>query len=136
MGLMEMLLWVADDNAATLREKERSRATTTRAVTPAQLEAAEWKSLTAKLQRRQQLLGAEIVEDEDDEGEALELVVTVLSQAKHPLTAFEVMRQLQRARLLSLEFPAAARQQTQALLSRLRVANRVWQDPHGRWSLL
>lgn len=133
MGVLETLLWVADENAADLREKERSRAGS---LTAKQLEDREWQAMTAKLQRRRTLLGDELLEGEEDEGEALELVMSVLAHAKHPLTVFELMRQLQRAKLLSLEFPAAARQQTAALLSRLRVANRVWQDSHGRWSLL
>jgi predicted DNA-binding ribbon-helix-helix protein len=132
MGVLDTLLWMADENANEVREKERSRR---QHVTAGQLEEQEWAALTAKVQRRQRLLG-DMVEDEEDEGEALELLVSVLAESKGPLTLFEVMRQLQRLGLLSLEFPAAARKQTSALLYRLRVANRVWQDPHGRWSLL
>lgn len=133
MGVLETLLWMADENAAALREKERSRAGN---LTAKQIEEREWHAMVAKLQRRRTLLGDELLEGEEDEGEALELVVSILAGAKQPLTVFELMRQLQRAKLLSLEFPAAARQQTAALLTRLRVANRVWQDSHGRWSLL
>jgi len=128
-----MLLWVADENAQEVREKERSRRQ--QHVTAGQLEKRDWDALTAKVRRRQQLLG-DVLDGEEDDGEALELVVAALAAGKGPLTVFEVMRQLQRFGLLSLEFPAAARQQTLAMLSRLRVANRVWQDPHGRWSLL
>lgn len=133
MGVLETLLWMADENAAAVREKERSRAGMAKVV---HAEEREWKGMLARLQRRRTLLGDELVEDEEDEGEALELVVGILAHAKQPLTVFELMRHLQKQKLLSLEFPAAARQQTQALLSRLRVANRVWQDSHGRWSLL
>lgn len=136
MDLLKMLLWVADYNAAELREKERSRSVRAVVVTAQQIEEQEWRGMTEKLRRRQQLLGAETLELEDDEGEALELVVAILSRSRQPLTAHEVMRQLQRERLLSVEFPAAAKAQTTALLGRLRVANRVWQDPYGRWSLL
>ena len=132
MDLLKMLLWVADENAAERREQERSRAT--RQIMPLQLEEQEWRATQARAQRRQTLLG-DALDGADDEGDALELVVLALSKGK-PLTTHEVMRHLQRAKLLSVEFPAAARQQTTTLLQRLRVANRVWQDPHGRWSLL
>lgn len=135
MDLLKTLLWVADENAAEVRERERSR-TGTAIVTAREIEENEWQAMTAKLRRRQQLLGDAALENEDDDGEALELVVHALAQSKHPLTTHEVMRHLQRARLLSVEFPAAAKAQTTALLVRLRVANRVWQDPHGRWALL
>lgn len=135
MDLLRTLLWVADQNATEVREKERSR-TVSVVVTARQIEEKEWAGMTAKLRRRQQLLGEEALESEDDDGEALELVMEALTKSRHPLTAHEVMRHLQRARLLSVEFPAAAKAQTTALLARLRVANLVWQDPHGRWSLL
>jgi hypothetical protein len=135
MDLLKTLLWVADENAAEVRERERSRVGSA-IVTAKEIEESEWQAMTAKLRRRQQLLGEALESEDEDDGEALVLVMHVLTQSKHPLTAFEVMRHLQRARLLSLEFPAAARAQTTALLNRLRVANRVWQDTHGRWSLL
>ena len=134
MDLLRTLLYVADQNEAEVKEKERSRATSF-VVTVRQLEEREWQAMAAKLRRRQQLLGAEAIESEDDDGDALEMVVTALAKSKQPLTTHEIMRHLQRARLLSVEFPAAAKAQTASLLARLRVANRVWQDPHGRWSL-
>jgi hypothetical protein len=134
MDLLKTLLWVADENAAEVRERERSRVGSA-IVTAKEIEESEWQAMTAKLRRRQQLLG-EALESEDDEGEALELVMHALTQTKHPLTTHEVMRRLQHARLLSVEFPAAAKAQTTALLTRLRVANRVWQDRSGRWALL
>lgn len=134
MDLLKTLLWVADENAAEVRERERSRAGAA-IVTAKEIEESEWQAMTAKLRRRQQLLG-DALESEDDEGEALELVMHTLTQSKQPLTTHEVMRHLQHARLLSVEFPAAAKAQTTTLLNRLRVANRVWQDQHGRWALL
>ena len=135
MDLLKTLLWVADQNASEVREKERSRSVSV-VVTARQIEENEWAGMTAKMRRRQQLLGEDALEVEDDEGEALELVVDALTKTRQPLTTHEVMRHLQRARLLSVEFPAAAKAQTAALLARLRVANRVWQDQNGRWSLL
>lgn len=136
MDLLKMLVWVADQNAAEVRERERSR-DSGRILTARQIEEHEWNGMVQRMRRRQQLLGSDTVENEDDEGFALETVVTVLAQSKHPLTTHEIMRRLQRRHgLLSVKFPAAAREQTRALLSRLRVANRVWQDSYGRWSLL
>lgn len=132
MELLKTLLWVADENAAERREQERSRVG--RQIMPSQLEEQAWRATQARAQRRQTLLG-DALDGADDEGEALELAMLALARGK-PLTTHEVMRHLQRAKLLSVEFPAAARQQTITLLQRLRVANRVWQDPHGRWSLL
>jgi len=134
MDLLKTLLWVADENAAEVREREKSRAQRSVVLTAQQIEEHEWRGMQQKLLRRQQLLG-DALESDDDDGEALTLVVTVLAQSKGPLTTFEVMRHLQRARLLSVEFPAAAKAQTTTLLGRLRVANRVWQDQNGRWSL-
>lgn len=133
MDLLKTLLWVADQNATERREQERSRVARGQ-LTPSQLEEHAWKGVQARAQRRLTLLG-DALDGADDEGEALELVVLALSRGK-PLTTHEVMRHLQRRKLLSLEFPAAARQQATTLLQRLRVANRVWQDSHGRWSLL
>jgi hypothetical protein len=134
MELLKTLLWVADQNAAEVRENERSRGNRVGCLTARQIEEHEWRGMQQKLSRRQRLLG-DALESEDDDGEALTQVVTALAQGKGPLTTFEVMRHLQRARLLSVEFPAAAKAQTTTLLGRLRVANRVWQDQNGRWSL-
>lgn len=134
MELLKTLLWVADQNAAEVRENERSRGNRVGCLTAQQIEEHEWRGMQQKLLRRQRLLG-DALESEDDDGEALTQVVTVLAQGKGPLTTFEIMRHLQRARLLSVEFPAAAKAQTTTLLGRLRVANRVWQDQNGRWSL-
>jgi hypothetical protein len=136
MDLLKTLLWVADQNAAEVRERERSRSRSG-ILTAQQIEEHEWRGMLHKLHRRQQLLGVDTLENEDDDGVALETVIVVLAKSGKPLTAHEVMRHLQRAHgLLSVQFPAAAKAQTRALLERLRVANRVWQDSYGRWSLL
>jgi hypothetical protein len=136
MDLLKTLLWVADQNAAEVRERERVRSRLGN-LTAQQIEEHEWRGMLHTLRRRQQLLGADTLENEDDDGAALETVIVVLTKSGKPLTAHEVMRHLQRAHgLLSVRFPAAAKAQTRALLERLRVANRVWQDPYGRWSLL
>lgn len=128
--VLSTLLHIADENA------KQPRAVRPRGLTPADIERVEWESFQAKMQRRARLLGDDLLAEDDDDGEALVLVVTVLAGSKTPLTAFEVMRALQKHRHLSHSFPAAARAQTLSLLGKLRVANRVWQDPFGRWALL
>lgn len=130
-SILDMLVYIADENA-----KSRTAAPKPQGVTQADIEAAEWRHLEARVSRRRRVLGDAVVELEDDDGDAMLLLVDCLTRAKQPMTTFELMRALQQSRLLSLEFPGAARQQCLAMLERLRVANRIWQDPHGRWALL
>ncbi len=76
--------------------------------------------------------------DEDDVDGLLALIGALeeAREARRALTMSEIVKALQRDKVLSLEFPAAARQQASAMLSRLRGLNRVWSDAQGRWSLL
>jgi len=130
-SILDMLVHIADENAKNLKPVKQAQN-----LTAADLEKIEWDYLAARLQRRQRILGEELVAGEDDDGDALLLIVDVLTTSKTPLTTFELMRKLQHARFLSHEFTAAAREQCKAMLDKLRVANLIWQDPHGRWTLL
>lgn len=131
-SILDMLVYIADENS----KNRASKPTRTEALTAADLEKLEWNYLKARLQRRQKILGEDLVGEEDDDGDALLLIIDALAESKTPLTTFELMRKLQQARFLSYEFTAAAREQCKVMLTKLRVANRIWQDQHGRWSLL
>lgn len=128
--ILETMLHIADENAATWRPRGKLRLVTAQTV-----EDLEWRALHAKLDARRTLLGDDVLAGEDDDGDDIVQVFIVLHAAAGPLTLSEVTSRLQVRGLLSVSFPAAARRQTQALLERLRVANRVWQDRHGRWTL-
>lgn len=131
-SILEMLVYIADENTSTRSVPQTPRGVLTRA----DIEAAQWRHVEARINRRRKVLGDDLVADEDDDGDALLLVVDCLATSKQPLTTFELMRALQRSRLLSHEFPSAARAQCLGMLERLRVAGKVWQDTHGRWALV
>lgn len=151
VGLLDMMMHIADENAAEVRQKERSRSMNgTQVVTAADLEQQEWEAFKAKLSRRARLLkdgqvvdtianGSEIDVEEDDI-DMLIALIAVLERARESrvkmLTVSEAVRGLQQAKVLSMEFAAPARAQTQRLLKKLREMNRVFEDQHGRWALL
>ena len=140
-----MLLHIADENANAVREQERSRPRVHEGsiVTVATLEKQEWEAFKARLVQRDKYLGAgfdDTVVDEDDFDMLLALIGVLERVAEGPdgerrrvgLTLSEIVRELQNDRVLSREFPAAARTQAQRLLGMLRTLNRVWVDPQGR----
>lgn len=133
-----------------------------RLITQADIEDQEWQAFKAKLNQRKRLFGAMELEDEEmvslasgtgssqedgvdvetmdeDDVDTLLSLIGVMEDAKETkksLTIAEIVRELQRSKVLSLEFPASARMQAQRMLGRLRKLNRVWVDPRGRWALL
>jgi hypothetical protein len=129
-SVLDMLVHIADENV-----KDRRALAPNKGLTAADIERIEWAAVEAKKRRRAEILGSDLCED-DDEGDMLMELVDVLTGSRTPLTTWELVQSLQSRRLLSHQFPAAARQQCLTLLGRLRVANKVWQDPHGRWALL
>lgn len=151
MGVLDMLLHLADENAREFKERDRSR-THAPKVTLALLERQEWAAFVARLKRRRTLLHLDDAEAQlgpqpgDDEAIALDVdeddidmllsVVVVLDRATAPMTLSEIVREMQQAKVLSLEFIASAREQTKRLLTKLRELHRAWSDDQGRWSLL
>lgn len=162
-NLLEMMCFLADENAREVkvpyrRGRRRGRRGTDEApsssnlVTAAMLEDQEWNAFKASLDRRRRLLSggshvdldsdiadSDIADMDEDDGGALLSLIAALEDARErrrALTMAEIVRVLQRERVLTLEFPAAARQQAQNMLGKLRGLNRVWCDPQGRWSLL
>jgi hypothetical protein len=133
-SILDMLVHIADENASDLRTRRESAS---RGLTAADIDKAEWAALHARASRRRKLLGDDLVEeDAEDEGDMLLAVIGALEQAEEPLTTYDLVGRLVQARLLSHQFPAAARAQATKLLERLCVANKVWQDAHGRWALV
>jgi hypothetical protein len=130
-NVLDMLVHIADENVQSRRVSTQAKG-----LTAADIERMEWQSFEAKMKRRAEVLGADLLAECDDDGDSLMLVLLALSAHKGPMTTWEVMRDLQRQRLLSHAFPAAARAHTTVLLNKLRVANKVWQDTYGRWALL
>ena len=134
--LLDMMCAIADDNAKEYREAARARA-------PRQGDA-EWAQFKDRAARVNWLLSGDEsegfqVSDELEEGDAellLELV-DVLKKAKAPLTLAEVTRGLQRNKVLTVEFEAAARARAKWMLGKLRDMRRASVDPHsGRWSFV
>lgn len=105
-------------------------------MTAALLEEHEDAAFAAKLARRREVLGDLVLEGEDDDGDFMVQLVLRLREARQPLTTSEVTRALQHENLLSAEFPAAAKMQATAMLTRLHDAGAVVQDEHGRWRLV
>lgn len=141
--LLDMLMHIADENSKTYKRPVQRASV----VTAAMLEQRDWDAFKARIERRKKLLmpGArkdsddEFVDMDEDDIDLLLAVVSVLERAKETrvmLTLSETMRELQRAKVVSLEFPASARAQTQRMLTRLRELNRAWSDSKGRWGLL
>lgn len=138
MGLMDMMLYIADENARDARGREQARP---RLVTAAMLENIEWQAFLAKIKNKHAYLrtGSSAVDEldvDEDDVEFLWALASVLDAAKTPMTLSEIVRALQHQRVLSLEFVAAARAQTKRLLAKMRALNRVWQDDQGRWAKL
>ena len=153
MGILDMLTHIASENAEDFKSRDRSRGPgLTEAALAVLEENREWDAFKVKLLRRQALVGdayenaesaadaagaadeaiAAVIDDEDDTDMLLD-IMGVLERSKQALTIFEIVRALQAADVLSTQFTAAARAQTVSLLGKLRAANRVWQDPQGRW---
>ncbi len=142
MGLMSMLLHLADENARERREIEkRGRAKSLESVAAA-LEQQEWAEFKTRLHAQYARLLAGVgsedtdVDIDEDDFDALLKLIDVLEASKNPLTLAEIVRSMQNEKVLAREFPFAARAQTLRLLSKLRALNRVWQDLGGRWALL
>jgi hypothetical protein len=133
--ILEMLVHIADLNAADVKARHLSR-TGAKALTLAQQEELEWEAFRATLDRRRIQLGGTDDDIDEDEADALIALLAILDLSKTPLTIFEVMRSLQMSGVLSLEFAGPARAQALAMLGKLRVANRVFADQHGRWAVL
>lgn len=160
--LLDMTVHIADENAREVRLARLVRfhgrgLSETSVVSQALLEHQEWEAFKAKLERRSRLISGKVpvgvfvsgaagldgepadfgTEDVDeDDVDMLLVVVDALERSHpHPLTLTEVTRALQSNKVLSREFIAQARQQTQRLLDKLRALNRAWQDPQGRWGL-
>ncbi len=141
--LLKMMLHLADLNAREVKAPYRRGR-----VTAAMLEEQEWDAFKAKLHRRKLLLSSNGGLFSDDEVEDLEtsdlneddvdnlLALIVALEAKPSSTMTEIVRVLQRDKVLTLEFPASARMQAQRMLGRLRELNRAWCDERGRWSLI
>lgn len=176
MASLNMMLWIADQNAAEVKYRDKTRGPLRgNIVTTAMIEKQEWDAFRAKLAQRKKFLvaksggvggsmiggrpgpvdvdilleeGAALDVDEDDIDQLMALVnifdehyETQRERAGRGgtglgLTLAEVVKALQRAGVVSLEFTASAREQTKRLLRKLREMNRVWQDDSGRWSLL
>ena len=141
-SMLDMMLHIADTNAAEVRNKRRQ---TGNLVTSAFLEKLEWNAFKARLTRRSKLLRSgkvatldgDSADCEEDDVDLLLGVVAVLERTKgESRTLSEIARALQTDRVLSIEFPAGARAQTQRLLTKLRDMSRVYQDEYGRWALL
>ena len=146
--LMDMMLHLADENAAEFKRRRWGLRECRRVMTLADVELQEWAAFKARLASRSRLLEkgttaatfANVDIDEDDSDMLLSML-GALERAKDSaglsaLTVSEIVRQMQQDRVLSMEFIAAARAQTVRLLSKLREMNRVYQDQHGRWALL
>lgn len=148
MGLLDMMLWIADDNSRAVKEREAAHAVQRRStVTAALLEDIEWEGFKHRLHKQKQFLTSrkhgevdEYSNDEDEvEEDDLDILISlsaVLDEAKIPLTLSEIVRQLQHNGVLSSEFTATARAQTRRLLDKMRALNKIWQDTQGRWSRL
>ena len=147
--LLDTMLMLADQNAQEIRERRWSHRAPAADMTAALIEKQEWDAFRAKLQRRKALLlksqndeadDALDVDVDEDDLDMLLTVVDVLDAAWHSkssgLTVSDVVRALQRNKVLSVEFTASARAQTKRLLTKLRQMNRAWQDAQGRWALL
>ena len=119
-------------------------------VTSATIETQEWDAFKAKLAARSRLLKAgvrlralktEDVDVDEDDVDMLLSMIDALERAQaaptaSPRTIHEIVRAMQRDKVLSLEFASAARAQARRLLVLLREMNRVYQDSQGRWALL
>ncbi len=152
---MDMMLHLAAESSAAAKEAQRK--TPLRAKTEATIENAEWTAFKARLQEQRRFFRAPGVGQDGEGGDADEAVdavdeddmdtmlalIDVLDAARQrggaagqTLTLSEIVRALQRDRVLSLEFTAAARTQAQRLLTQLRALNKVYQSPLGGWALL
>lgn len=165
MGILDMTLWIADQNAADVKYRDKVRGPLRGSVvTEAMIEKQEWNAFRAKLAQRKKFLvskaknvlnvddvlaeGAALDVDEDDIDQLIQLANVfnehyesqkargVVNGTNVGLTLAEIVRALQQANVLSVEFTAPAREQTKRLLQKLREMKRVWQDEQGRWALL
>jgi hypothetical protein len=144
MRELEILIHIADLNAAEIKYKRQQRSSM---VTAATIEQVEWEAFKAKVKQRARLLrakqptakeddvtfGADVDEDDLD---SILAIIGILERAKRPFTLTEVVSALQKQKVLSREFVAAARDQARRLLKKLRAMNKAYQDTQGRWSLL
>jgi len=141
-GLIDTILHIADLNAKDVKVPY-TRGRRERLTTAATLEDQEWDAFKARLERRKSLLlrGSADAERDDttdldeDDIDLLLAIVGILEKSSG-FTSAEVVRELQRAKVLSLEFTAAARAQAQRMLNKLRELNRVLMDANGRWYLV
>lgn len=136
MGLLDMMLYIADENAKEFKQRDAAQ---TRIVTASMMEDLEWDAFKTRLNHQKELLRVgENFDDvaEEDDIDMLLALAEVLETAKVPLTISEIVRVLQHNRVLSLEFTSTARAQTKRLLLKMRELNRAWQDTQGRWSKL
>ncbi len=156
--VLDMMCHIADVNARERRNEERRRgALAVRLVTEAVLENQEWDAFAAKVEKRNRLFiesnesdgtlpaaehasALDATDTDEDDADMLLCLIDVLERARDrgfpPRTVSELARTMQSDRVLAVEFSGAARAQCQRLLDKLRDLNKVYQDQHGRWSLL
>ena len=130
--LLQHLIYIADLNSDEVKARLLSRIGLT-VPTVAEQENTEWETFRAKLDRRRKHISEDELDDEDD-ADVLIVLLHILDESKTPLTIFELMRALQKAKVLSLEFPSTARAQTISMLVKLQNANRARLSTHGLWS--
>lgn len=129
MGLLDMMLHIADENAKDARARSFS--------IRRQVEDREWENFKSKLRQQREALKVgehELDAIEEDDIDILLVLVEVLERATAPLTVAEIVRLLQHRKVLSLEFTATAREQTKRLLTTMQELNRVVRDQRGCWS--
>lgn len=132
--LLDMLTYIADTNAADVRVSKDVRA--------ANRDEREWVKFKAKAEKVNRLLiddqsGGFSVADqlEEDDAELLVAVVEYFESKNTPQTLAEVVRGLQREKILSIEFESAARTRAKWLLKKLQEMRKIQSDVDGRWSL-
>lgn len=147
----DMLLYIADENAREVkvpyqRRREQPRSMEGSVLTEAFKEEQEWAAFKATVDRRKRLFGElsndahdSLMDMDEDDIDALIMLIGILDRARlsgKALTLAEVVRGLQRNKILTVEFTAAARARTQWMLEKLRVLKRVQVNTNGLWSLV
>lgn len=126
--LLTMMIHIADDNARTVREARAPRLTLVET-----REEREWRSFKNRVQRANILGDLDAVEEEDVD--QLLAVSELLQGEDDGATVAEIVLALQARSVVSTEFAAAARGQTERYLGKLVDLNRVERDARGiyRW---
>lgn len=144
VDVLETLVFLADLNSAEVRLAEQSRGRAKAAVTNADIEARDWNAFVARLEWRQRVVAGNPTGETSRNADAdsvneddLDMLVAMVDLFEHagPLVITDIVKGLQAKRVLSMEFPAAARAQTVRLLEQLRSMGRVRQDSASRWVL-